>query len=153
MSLAVATCPASLWTHTMFAVVPKLDTPGVSRIDLTHDSYADLSGEPQRWMRISSTSHEGPCQRARHFPASLTDGATDTSSIGWGGLVNAGHGPFRAWGGFPRDWLPRHINRKEMHALYHVLPRFCARHLDTLRRDQALINDDNQSVADAFNLG
>lgn len=89
MSLTVAIRPASLLTHAIFAGMSTLDKSDVSRIDLTTYSYADLLRELQQWTRITSISHEGPCQRARHFTASLTDGATEASSISWGGVVNA----------------------------------------------------------------
>lgn len=102
MSLTVAIRPASLWTHAMFAVLSKLAKSGASRIDLARDSHADLLGEFHQWMRITSTSHEGPWQRARPFATSLTGGATDASSIGWGGVFNASSGPFRAGGVFPQ---------------------------------------------------
>lgn len=82
MSLTVAIRPAALWTHAMFAMLSKLDRTGASSIELTHDSHADLLGELKQWSRITVTSHEGPWQRARHFTATLTDGATDASSIG-----------------------------------------------------------------------
>ena len=110
--------PASLWTHAMLS---KLEKSGASRIDLTRDSYADLVGELQRWMRITSTSHEGSWQRARHFTSSFTDRSTDALSIRWGGVFNASLGPLRARGIFPQHWISRHINSKEMYAFYHVL--------------------------------
>ena len=52
---------------------------------------------------------------------------------------------------FPSDWLSKHINQKEMYALYHLLRQFCERHPDVLRRALVLIDVDNQSVVGAFN--
>ena len=153
MSLTVAVRPASLWTHAMFAVLSKLEKTGTSRIDLASHAHADLLGEFKQWMTITSTSQEGPWQRARHFTAVLTCGATDASSTGWGGVVNASSGPFRAGGVFPQNWLSRHINSKEMYALYHVLRQFCTRYPEALRRAQVLIDVDNQSVVGAFKRG
>ena len=67
MSLTMAIRLASLWTHAMFAVLSKLEKSGVSRIDLAHDFHVDLVGEIQQRMRITSTSHGGPWQRALNF--------------------------------------------------------------------------------------
>lgn len=53
----------------------------------------------------------------------------------------------------PHEWLSRHINSKEMHALYQVLRQFCARYPEALRRAQVLIDVDNQSVVGAFKRG
>lgn len=54
---------------------------------------------------------------------------------------------------FPREWLARHINQKEMYALYHLLLRFCQHHPAVLRRAQVLISVDNEAVVGAFNRG
>ena len=137
----------------MFAALLNLERSGASRIDLARDSYADLVGEFQQWMRIKSTSHEGQWQRARNFTASFTCGSTDASSIGWGGEVNAGSGPFRVGGVFPQHWISIHINRKEMYALYYVLRRFCTRFPDVFRRAQVFVDVDNQSVVGALKRG
>ena len=153
MSLTVAIRPASLWTHAMFAVLSKLEKSGASRIDLARDSHADLVGEFRQWMRVTSTSHEGPWQQARHFTASFTCGSTDASSIGWGGVVNASSGPFRAGGVFPQHWISRYINSNEMYALYHVLQQCCTRFPDALRRAQVFVDVDNQSVVEEFKRG
>ena len=37
------------------------------------------------------------------------------------GVVNAGSGPIRAGGTFPHETLSRHLKRKEMYQLYHLL--------------------------------
>ena len=137
----------------MFAVLSKLEKSGASRIDLARGSHADLVGEFQQWMSITSTSHEGSWQRARHFTASSTCGSTDASSIGWGGVVNASSGPFRAGGVSLQHWISRYINSKEMYALYHVLWQFCTRLPDALRRAQVFVDVDNQSVVGAFKRG
>ena len=65
-----------------FAVLSKSDKSGAGRIDLTRDSNADLLGALKQWLRIMSTLHEGPWQRARRFTAAFTDGATEASSRG-----------------------------------------------------------------------
>ena len=80
MKLAVR--PAALWTHAMFAVLSNSEKSGASRIDLTHDSHADLLGEIKQWLRNTSTSREGPWQRAQRFTAALNDGATETCCTG-----------------------------------------------------------------------
>lgn len=153
MSMTVAIRPASLWTHAMFTVLAKLEKSGLRHIDLSRDEFVDLRGEFHQWAGISSTSHEGPWQKAHHFTAALTGGATDASSTAWGGVVNATTGPFHAGGVFPEEWLTRHINSKEMFALYHVLLQFCTRHPDALRRAQLLVDVDNESVVGAFRKG
>lgn len=61
--------------------------------------------------------------------------------------------PFRAGGVFPHEWLSRHINSKDMYALYHVLRQFCTRHPKALRWAQVLIDVDNQSGVGAFKRG
>ena len=104
-------------------------------------------------MSITATSQEGPWQRARHFAAALTKGSSDASSVAWGGVVNTTSGTFPAGGVFPSDWLSKHINQKEMYALYHLLRMSCDRLPDVLRRAQVLIEVDNQSVVGAFNRG
>ena len=100
----------------MFSTLAAVEKSGLSRIDLTLDASADLVGELKQWLGISSTSHEGPWQRARHFTAALTGGASDASSVGWGCVVTSFLGPFQAGGVFPQDWLNKHINKKEMYA-------------------------------------
>ena len=45
MSMTVAIRSASLWTHTMFAVLADLAKSGLCMIDLTQALRADLSGE------------------------------------------------------------------------------------------------------------
>ena len=61
--------------------------------------------------------------------------------------------PFRAGGVFPEDWLARHVNSKEMFALYHVLLQFCTRYPDTLRLALIVVDVDNESVVSAFRKG
>ena len=73
--------------------------------------------------------------------------------MAWGCVVNTTSGTFPAGGVFPSDWLSKHINQKEMYALYHVLRQFCERHPDVLRRAQVLIDVNNQPVVGAFNRG
>ena len=145
MSLTVTIFPASLWIHAMLAVLSKLEKSGTSRIDQVRDSYADLLREFQHWTCITSTSHEGPWQRARHSTVSLTGGSADASSIWWGEVVNPLPGPFRAGGELLQHWISRHVNSKEMFALHHVLRQFCMRFPDVLRRVQVYVDVDNQS--------
>ena len=62
-------------------------------------------------------------------------------------------GKFSAGGGFPHDWLPRHINGQRMFALLEVLKECCRRHPEQLRKAQFLMDVANRSVVDAFNRG
>ena len=96
---------------------------------------------------------QGSWQRARHFAAALTKGSSDASSVAWGGVVNTTSGTFPTGGVFSPDWLSKHINQKDMYALYHLLRQFCTRHPNVLRRAQVLIDVDNQSVMEVFNPG
>lgn len=153
MSMSVAIRPASLYTQAMFAAVAALEKSGRHCIDLADRTSEDLLAEFRWWCRISTTSHEGPWQRARHFAASITRGASDASSVAWGGVVHAPDGPFQAGGVFPRHWLPTHINQKEMYALYHLLDQFCGGHPEVLRRAQVLMDVDSRAVEGAFNRG
>lgn len=153
MSMSVAIRPASLWTHDMFAASAALERSGDSTVDLSRASNAGLVAEFKQWLALTATSQEGPWQRARHFSASLTKGSSDASSVAWGGVVNTTSGPFPAGGVFPASWLSRHINQKEMYALYHLLRQFCTRHPDVLRRAQVLIGVDNTAVVGAFQRG
>ena len=153
MSMSVAIRPAALYTQAMFAAVAKLEKSGAHEVDLAARASADLRGEFLRWLEISASTHEGPWQRARHFVAELTFGASDASSIAWGGVVFAFFGEFRAGGVFPQEWLRAHINQKEMYALYHLLLQFCESHPETLRRAQVRIDVDNQAVVGSFNRG
>ena len=137
----------------MFAALLNLERSGASRIDLARDSYADLVGEFQQWMRTKSTSHEGLCQRVPHFTASFTCWSTDASSIEWGGEVIAGSGPFQAGGVFPQHWISRHITSKEMYALDYVLRQICTRFPDAWRQAQVLVDVDNPSLVGAFKRG
>ena len=152
MSMSVAIRPAALYTQAMFTMVAALEKSGAHDVDLALSSSADVLGEFRHWLTITTTTHEGPWQRARHFRAELTFGASDASSLAWGGVVYA-VGEFRAGGVFPPDWLPRHINRKEMYALYHLLLQLCEAHPEVLRRGQVRIDVDNQAVVGSFNRG
>lgn len=153
MSMTVAIRPASLWTHAMFAVLAALEKSGMSVVYLERPSNADLVGELKQWLGLTATSQEGPWQRARHFSASITKGSSDASSVAWGGVVNTATGPFPAGGVFPPEWLSKHINQKEMYALYHLLLQFCTRHPDVLTRAQVLIGVDSSAVVGAFGRG
>ena len=152
MSMSVAIRPAALYTQAMFAMVALLEKSGAHDVDLTARSSADLLGELRHWLDISATTHEGPWQLARHFAAKLTVGASDASSLAWGGVVFAA-GEFRAGGVFPPEWMPKHINFKEMYALHHLLLQFCQAHPEVLRRAQVLIDVDNTAVVGAFTRG
>lgn len=152
-SMTVAIRPASLYTQAMFAALAALERSTLRSVDLTKDSSADLVGEMRKWLDITATTHEGPWQLARHFTAALTKGASDASSLAWGGVLYAATDPFEAGGMFPPEWMSSHINLKEMYALYHVLLQFCQRHPDRLRRAQVFVDVDNQSVVGAFNRG
>lgn len=107
----------------------------------------------KQWLDISATTHEGPWQRAQHFAAALTKGASDASSVAWGRVVYTAGDPFEAGGGFPPTWLSKHINQKETYALYHLLLLFCERFPDALRRAQVFIDVDSQSVVGSFGRG
>lgn len=56
-------------------------------------------------------------------------------------------------GVFLPAWLSKHINQKEMYALYHLLRQFFTRYPDALRRAQVLIGVDNTAVVGVFNRG
>lgn len=60
VSMSIAVRPALLYTQAMLAALYSLEKSGLSLVDLTLDSSADLVGEMDQWMRILSTSHEGP---------------------------------------------------------------------------------------------
>lgn len=152
-SMAVAIRPASLYTQAMFTALAALERSHRRAVDLSLDPSADLVGEMRQWLRITATTHEGPWQLARHFTAAITNGASDASSLAWGGVLYAAADPFEAGGVFPPEWLSKHINQKEMYALYHLLLQFCQRHPDRLRRAQVVIDVDNQSVVGSFNRG
>lgn len=152
MSMTVAIRPASLWTHAMFAVLSAMDKTNTRRVDLACDANADLRGEFHQWLSLTASSHEGPWQRASHLLVEI-DGSSDASSIGWGGVINILNSPYRAGGVFPEDWLRKHINKKEMFALYHLLRLFCVRFPTDLARAQVLIDVDNTAVFGSFNRG
>ena len=153
MSMTIAIRPASLYTQAMFAALAILEKTTQRELDLSLDSNANLVGEMKQWVNISTTTHEGPWQLAQHFAAALTKGASDASSVAWGGVVYTAGEPFEARGVFPQQWLSKHINQKETYALYHLLLQFCERYPEGLRRAQVLIDVDNQSVVGAFNRG
>lgn len=153
MSMTVAIRPASLYTQAMFATLAALEKTTLRTVDLSLDASADLVGEMRKWLAISATTHEGPWQIARHFSAALKTGASDASSLAWGGVVYTEGDPFEAGGVFPPEWRSKHINNKEMYALYNLLLQFCERHPDALRRAQVLIDVDSQSVVGSFNRG
>ena len=153
MDMTVAIRPASLWTHALFAVVADLDKSGLCSVDLTHDSRADLVGEFKQWLSITTSSQEGPWQRARYFAVALAKGLSDTSLVARGGVVNTTSGTVPPGGVFPPDWWSNLINQNDMYALYHLLRQFCTRHPNVLRRAQVLIDVDNQSVMEVFNPG
>lgn len=94
--------PASPYAHAKFASLFALENSGSSRVDLALGSRADLVGEMTQWLRIVSTSLEGPWEWARHFTAIFLSGASDASSPAWGVVVCAVDEPFMA-GGYPRQ--------------------------------------------------
>jgi len=115
-----------------------MDKGGSSVVDLGCDSSADLRGELLQWLSLTATSHEGPWQRARHLLVKMT-GSSDASALGWGGVIDIMGSPYRAGGIFPEDWLRKHINKKEMFALYHLLRLFCERYPTDFQRAQVFI--------------
>lgn len=153
MSMTVVIRPAALYTQAMFATFAVLEKNTRGAVDLSLDSSADLVGEMNKWVDISSTSHEGPWQLAQHFSAAITSGASDASSVAWGCVVYTAGDPFEAGGVFPSEWLPKHINQKETYASYNLLLQFCQRYPDGFRRTQVLIDVDYQPVVSSFNRG
>lgn len=99
MSMMVAIRPASLYTHVIFTVLPKLEKSRVSQLDQSRIEFGRLRGEVRQWISISSTSHKAPWQKTSHFTAALTGGATDAPSTAWRGVVNVTPVPFHAGGG------------------------------------------------------
>lgn len=153
-SMAVAIRPASLWTHCMFSQLARKSARGDRDSNrVRFDANPELAGEFHQWLELEPKTHQGPWFKARHFTAALTVGATDASSNAFGGVIRMPHGLFEAGGDFPSDWLPRHINAKEMFALHEVLEQFCTIHPDALRRAQVVLDVDNQSVVHAFRRG
>lgn len=71
--------PSGIVVDTL-TVLLRLEKSGEHQIDLSKDEFVDLRGEFRQCVGISSTSHEEPWEKARHFTAALTDGATDASS-------------------------------------------------------------------------
>ena len=98
---------------------------------MSKDEFIGLRREFHQWIGITSTSHQGPWQKAHHLTAALTAGATDTSDR-VGGVVKASAVPFHAGGVFLQFWT---------------------RYPDTLRRAQIVVNVDNASVVGAFRKG
>ena len=124
--MTAAIRPASLWTHSMAAVLARTEKSGDSRVQLTRQ--AELRAELCQWLQLTTTTQQGPWQRARHFTAALTGGATDASSNAWGGVINTTTGPLLTDRDFPSEWSARHIINKKMLALHEVLlncMRYC----------------------------
>lgn len=61
-------------------------------------------------------------------------GASDASSVAWGGVVYALGDKFEGGGTFPADWLSKHIIQKEIYALHDLLVQLCKLYSDTLSR-------------------
>ncbi len=152
MSMSVAIRPAALYTQAMFAMVAKLEKSGAPDVDLAARYSADLVGELRHWLSLSATTHEGPWKLAQNFAAKPTLGASDASSLAWGGVVYARE-EFRAGGVFPPERMAKHINFKEMYALHHLLLQFCVAHPEVLRRAHVLIDVGATAVVGAFNKG
>ena len=148
VSMSGAIRPASLWTHHMFAAIAKANG---REIELC--KTPDLRTELRIWLDLSATSQEGLRYKPPHFTSQITVAASNASSNQWGRVVSMPGGEFSAGGGFPREWLPRHINANEMFALLEVLTECCRAHPEQLRRAQLEINVDNRSVVDAFKKG
>ena len=87
----------------MFSALSTLKKSGLHRINLSNVEFGELRGKFCPWISVSSTSHEGPWQKVRHFTAALAGGATDASSTAWGGVVNVAVKTLRAGGVFPED--------------------------------------------------
>ena len=64
MSMTVAIRPAALYTQAMFTTLAALEKNTQGTVDLSLDSSADLVGEMNKWLDVSTTSHEGPCLAA-----------------------------------------------------------------------------------------
>ena len=62
-------------------------------------------------------------------------------------------GEFSASGGFPHEWLSRHINEKDMFALLEGLTECGRGHPGQLRRAQLVMDVGSRSVVDAFKKG
>lgn len=150
LSMSVAIRPASLYTQAMFAPVASITKSNRHRVHPGDHAYADLLGEFRWWCDITTSTHEGPWQRARHFAARITSGASDASSVAWGGVLYSPDGPFQAGGVFPPQWLATHINQKEIYALYHLLHQFCSSHPEVLGRAQVLMDVGSQAIRGAF---
>lgn len=80
-------------------------------------------GESEQRLSLTVSSNDGPWQRASHLLVEL-DGSSDASSLGWAGAINIINSPYRTGGVFQDDWLRKHINKKEMFPLYHLLRLF-----------------------------
>ena len=85
---------------------------GLCSVHLAHDSRADLVGEFKQWLRITSTLHDGPWQRARYFVVALTNVLSDAYSVASEAVVNTTSGTFPAGRVFPPACLSNHINHK-----------------------------------------
>lgn len=110
--MAVAICPASLWTHCMFSQLAKSARGGRLVDRVRFDANLELSVEFRQRLGLEPTTHEGPLFKARHFTAVLTVSATDASSNAFWRVIHSPRGPFEAGGDFPPERLPRHINAK-----------------------------------------
>ena len=140
--------PPGVWTHHFFAAIAKAKG---REIELC--KTPDLRAELGIWLDLSATSQEGPWYKPRHFAPQIAVAASDASSNQWGCVVSMAGGEFSASGGFPCEWLPCHIDAKEMFALLDVLTECCRAHLGRLRRAQLVMDVGNRSVVDTFKTG
>ena len=148
VSMSVAIRPASLWTHYMFTAISKANGRAIRL-----ETHADLRAELEIWLGLSTTSQEGPWYKEKHYEVTITTASSDASSNQHGGVVGLPEGEFSTGGGFPHEWLPRHINAKEMYALLETLEQCCKVHPQALRRAQVLMDVDNSATVAAYNKG
>ena len=94
------------------AMVTDLDMPGLCTVHLAHASRADLVGESKQWLKITSTLHDGPWQRALYFVVALTNVLSDAYSVAWGAVVNTTSDTIPAGRVFSPACLSNHINHK-----------------------------------------
>lgn len=154
-SMSVAVPAARLYTHYIYAQIGKFQRSGRSRVSATYRITKDsgLMTELVKWLEVRMRLNGAAWYRALHHVLKVT-GATDASSVGFGGVIRGpNHVLFEAAGDFTDEWVKAHINEKEGFALQETLRLYSAEFPAQIRGSTVVVDVDNQALFYAHRKG
>lgn len=147
-SMTVAVPAARLYTHYMYAQNGKFQRTGRSRVSATCRiaKHSGLMTELVKWLEVRKRLNGAAWYRALHHVLEVT-GATDASSVGFGGVIRGpNHVLFEAAGDFTDDWVLAHINEKEGFALQETLRLYSEKFPAQIQGSTVVVDVDNQAL-------